>query len=181
MTTSVATRCRVNDAEILAHEILESYNINSIPVNPLHIAKKLGIKVYSQSFITYNGDKVSGAISKSSNNDVRIIINEADSYKRKRFTIAHELGHFFMHMNNEEEYERVDMLKATGYNTRNQEEIEANNFAAALLMDKYMIYENFDVVKNFKLSTTKTIEYLADQFEVSRQDMEYRLINLGLI
>lgn len=170
-----------NSIEVLAHEVLESYDIRNTPVDPLLIAKELGIKVYAESFSTYNGDKVSGAITKDEKGKIEILVNESDTYERQRFTVAHELGHYFMHIKDAHKYERVDMHRATGYNTNMPQEVEANNFAAALLMDKDMIYENISIAKNFNLSRVKCIEYLANLFEVSKPAMEYRLKNLGLL
>lgn len=167
--------------ELLAHDILEEYDIGTLPVDPIIIANDLGIKVYAEDYNPFNGDIVSGAIVKYENESIEIFVNKHDSYERQRFTIAHELGHYFMHLQNTPKFERVDMRRATGYGTNMPEEVEANNFAAALLMDKNMVIEKFMLTKNFKFSVSKSIEYLADIFGVSKSAMQYRLINLGLI
>jgi len=167
--------------ELLAHDVLESHDIFKTPIDPVIIANNLGIKVYAENFDTYNGDKVSGAITKDENGKIEILVNKSDSHERQRFTIAHELGHYFLHIKNAPKYERVDMHRATVYTTNIPQEIEANNFAAALLMDKDTVYKKFMAARQFGLSNIACIDYLSNLFEVSRSAMEYRLRNVGLI
>ena len=167
--------------ELLAHELLEAHDIYTLPVDPIVIANNLGIKVYAENYDPFNGDIVSGAIVKYENESIEIFVNRNDSYERQRFTIAHELGHYFLHLQNAPLFERVDMHRATGYSTNMPEEVEANNFAAALLMNKSMVVEKFLLTKNFNFTLDKSIEYLANIFGVSKSAMQYRLINLGLI
>lgn len=181
MSVSSAVLCPPKDIEYLAHEVLQSYDIDTVPVDPIAIAKNLGIKVYSSSFNSYRGDTVLGAITIHEDGQGEIIVNKNNNYKRQRFTVAHELGHYFMHRVNNSNYEVVDMHISSGYCTNDPEEIQANDFAAALLMDKYMIYENLEIIKKLNFSKYQSIRYLADKFKVSNQAMEYRLKKLGLI
>lgn len=174
-------RCDKQTIELLARDVLESHDIVNLPVDPVFIANRLGIKVYEESFNTYNGDKVSGAIVKYEDGSIEILVNENDTHERQRFTIAHELGHYFLHLKDAPKYERVDMHRATGYSTNIPQEVEANNFAAALLMDRNTVMKKFLIAKEFGLSSIDCITYLANQFSVSKQAMEYRIRNLGLI
>lgn len=167
--------------ELLAHDVLEAHDIYTLPVDPIIIANNLGIKVYAEDYDPFNGDIVSGAIVKHENGSIEIYVNKNDSYERQRFTIAHELGHYFIHLQNAPSFERVDMHRATGYSTSMPQEVEANNFAASLLMDRNMVIEKFVLTKDFNFSELKSIEYLANLFGVSKSAMQYRLINLGLI
>src|SRR5260370_2801798 len=64
-----------------------------VPVPVIAIARELKIKIYE----TYDFDNTqSGSIKKEDGKYV-IYLNTSDSAERKRFTIAHELGHFLMH------------------------------------------------------------------------------------
>lgn len=167
--------------ELMAHDVLESYDICELPVDPISIAHKLGVKVFERSFNPFNGDTVSGAIRKDEENNISIFVNKSDSYERQRFTIAHELGHYFMHLQDSKDFEKVDMHRATGYTTHMPQEVDANNFAAALLMDKNTLIEKFNLVKSLKFSDYRCIEYLSNMFGVSKSAMQYRLMNLGLL
>jgi Zn-dependent peptidase ImmA (M78 family) len=133
---------------------------------------------------------ISGLIFRDGN-QVIIGVNERDAVNRQRFTIAHELGHFFLHTQNplfiDKSIDKVATIKL-----RNQvsseavslEEIEANAFAAELLMPTNMIFEEIKLVHkkvNFENDDLdQIITYMATRFEVSKQAMTIRLSNLGL-
>lgn len=60
-----------------------------------------------------------------------INVNSLHHPRRQRFTIAHELGHYFLHRNSMERYEDNTFHRGRNYS---QIELEADNFAGALLM-----------------------------------------------
>lgn len=62
--------------------------------------------------------------------DFTIFLPQFTSEMRDRFTIAHELGHYFLHYR----YAKVDGPKSYARGGRNRAETEANVFAATLLM-----------------------------------------------
>jgi Zn-dependent peptidase ImmA (M78 family) len=61
-----------------------------------------------------------------------------------------------------------------------REEIEANRFAANLLMPADFIHACIGKELRRKLDEMETIDGLARMFGVSSQAMEFRLANLGL-
>ncbi|MCQ2587644.1 MAG: ImmA/IrrE family metallo-endopeptidase [Treponema sp.] len=84
---------------------------------------------------------------------------------RDNFTIAHELGHYFIHyLPNKEQ--RVFYRYGSG-----PMEIIANKFAAAFLMPKE---EFIKKEKEFNASLLKLSAY----FEVSTTSVQYRMVNL---
>ena len=80
------------------------------PVDPVRIARKLGIHVLD-SRLPRN---VSGALVKERGEDPTILLHQKDSANRKRFTCAHELGHFVRRSDNPDEYEYVDLRDTLG-------------------------------------------------------------------
>lgn len=88
----------------------------------------------------------SGKIEKNEDKGFSIIIPSSEPETRKKFSIAHELGHLFLHMDylNPEKWEEVK--EGTVYNRlgSTQEEFEANEFAAALLMPRKLYQEKLD-------------------------------------
>src|ERR687887_747287 len=102
-----------------------------IPVDPVQIARRLGIDVRQAPL----SDNVSGALVKKLGQDPTILLNARDHPNRQRFTAAHEVGHFVSREDAPEEYEYVDLrdtiLSAAG---TNEDEVFANQFAANLLM-----------------------------------------------
>ncbi|MSR92272.1 ImmA/IrrE family metallo-endopeptidase [Inconstantimicrobium porci] len=104
------------------------------------------------------------------------------SEQRRRFSIAHELGHLFIHLDflNEEKwanncrksiiYHREEM--STGI-----EETEANTFAAAFLMPT----DKFIKVSNCYFNDDRyDLKKIAQQFNVSKESAYYRGVNLGI-
>ena len=59
-------------------------------------------------------------------------------------------------------------------------ERQANQFAAALLMPKFLVEEELKSI-HIDLGDEQGLKSLADRFAVSAQAMSLRLVNLGLI
>lgn len=102
------------------------------------IAFSLGLPVYDAQF---EDSGISGAIQKSSHGG-KIWVNQFDSMVRQRFTMAHEIGHWTLHMipgnawsapQNLVDVELVEWRNGTAWSESDQQR-KANQFAAALLM-----------------------------------------------
>lgn len=139
----------------------------SAPVNVLEAARRLGVLVYSAAL----ADKVSGVLVKDpkygSESGFVIFVDKDEPSYRQRFTAAHELGHFVLHRDavgdrNEDNY----LLRSE--NMSNRQEVEANKFAASLLMP-------MDLIEEQMASGNTTISGLADAFGVSPTAMSIRL------
>ena len=78
------------DAERRAQEVVERFDLKEPPVSPGEICRALGITVRVRPF-----DYVAGLFV---NDDVFpvIVVNSRERRVRQRFTIAHELGHYFL-------------------------------------------------------------------------------------
>lgn len=95
---------------------------------------------------------------------------------RKRFTLAHELGHFFLgHGTSQIEFrQNIDALSLAilGYYPYNVYEQEANEFAVELLMPEEEVRKLNKFIDDYKM--------LAEIFGVSYQAMYFRLKRLRL-
>jgi Zn-dependent peptidase ImmA (M78 family) len=113
---------------------------------------------------------------------VVIGVNSVHAKTRQRFSIAHEIGHLLLHkgrpmfIDRDGRLNRRDEVSTFGTDV---EEIEANSFAAALLMPRHLLAEAVSRLHNNSQAVSP--EVLAKRFDVSVQAMQYRLINLGLI
>jgi Zn-dependent peptidase ImmA (M78 family) len=161
------SRVKMEAAEDAARLLKAAWG-DAIPVDPVRVARTAGLRVLEAAL----GDKTLGALVKHPEQDPIIMLNQHDGENRKRFTCAHELGHFVSRSEESDEYTTVDLrnhLSATG---RDPEEIYANEFAASLLMPE-------DKVRSFVEAGMDDLE-MAIRFKVSREAMQNRLNNLGL-
>ncbi len=149
-----------------AREVLERFWDAGIPVDPAQIARKMGIEVSN----AYLDPDVAGAIEKRDGHPAAIYLSAADHPNRKRFTCAHEIGHFVRH--GEEDFEYVDYRDGTASMGVDQEERFANAFAAALLMPEREVRRLHGSGMNEK--------DMAGAFGVSEAAMVNRLKNLNL-
>jgi Zn-dependent peptidase ImmA (M78 family) len=97
-------------------------------------------------------------------------VNRLHHKNRKRYTLAHELGHYILHKE-----KNINIVDTTFFRSNETDSIEymANEFAAKLLMPEDKVR---DLVDNQGI---KNIGDLAENFEVSASAMKYRIISLG--
>lgn len=109
-----------------------------------------------------------------------IAVNTNEGPQRRRFTAAHELGHFLLHRDLLKKHRHLDRLfdEAANRNPerplKHRHEMQANQFAARLLMPKLTI-------ENAIAEGVDTIRDLALKFDVSRLAMKNRLNALDLL
>jgi Zn-dependent peptidase ImmA (M78 family) len=139
------------------------------PIDPKLVARLCGARVKELSDLDM---KVSGAFIHSSDPDPVIVVNKRQSEERRRFTCAHELGHFLRAMQLGIVRGHVEYKKAMPANFGDPEEIYANEFAACLLMPNHMISALHEQGLN-------TLE-MAHTFVVSFEAMKFRLQRLGV-
>ena len=162
--------------ELQAKEILLQHGLYSLPIDPVRLANRLGISVNNAKF----ADDSRAALIAKRGETTRVFVEQSDPPYRKRFSIAHELGHHFLHLLSDGEIvdSHSDMFRgkepAIGYmSERRLREIEANWFAASLLMPEDLIKVEWE--KN------SSVPQLARICNVSREAMGYRLDDLDLV
>lgn len=157
---------------IVKHKAMNSGKKN-YEVNLDRLTNALNIEVHTKNL----GGEISGLLV-IKNGRASIGLDSNQSPERRRFTIAHELGHFFLHRTLKETF--VDEVFARSGNS-NQIEREANAFAAALLMPKKFIDNAINENFGDKPIRDEEIAILANFFNVSGVSMTYRLVNLNII
>ena len=162
-----------------AEALVERLGVSKPPVDVLALAESLGIPVVTVSL----GDDISGLLI-TRNGTTTICVEKSHHPRRRRFTIAHEIAHFYLrHQFEPGEHVHVDrgtlVSKRSGRSSEgtNSKEIEANQFAACLLMPRGLVEAEIGRVGG--LLTDATIATLADKFVVSEQAMTIRLGTLG--
>lgn len=110
-----------------------------------------------------------------------IAVNAAHHRNRQRFTIAHELGHYFLHRAQSNVFiDAVYFRDETSAEGVRQQEIAANTFAAELLMPEALMRETFTNQPVADPDDTH-LRTVAERFEVSVQALTIRLAVLGII
>ncbi|WP_433081606.1 ImmA/IrrE family metallo-endopeptidase [Dactylosporangium sp. CA-052675] len=168
------------EIEAMASAMLERYQSMIVPVPVEKIAVASGAMIARNHF---SGNQSGFALRQGS---MRIIgVNTTTSPRRQRFTIGHELGHLELHVakslivDHSYVFNR-DEVSSLG---TDREEVEANGFAAALLMPRQLIVSELqkELHKAAFSSRDELIGRLARAFDVSNEAMGYRLINLSII
>lgn len=138
----------------------------SVPAGPIdNIVSLLENNGVIVMFLDLEGmDKFDGLTMFTENQAPVIWINRNTSNDRKRFNLAHELGHLVMHFRSE------DLDK-----TDDQKEIEANQFAGEFLMPEFQAKEDFFHLKYKDLGLKK------QYWKVSKAAIIYRAKELKCI
>jgi Zn-dependent peptidase ImmA (M78 family) len=115
-------------------------------------------------------------LERDNNNKYTISVNAAHHPNRRRFTLAHEIGHYILHrklvqdgVDDDRAYRSTQAGKYHNTLIGPREETEANKFAASVLMP-------FDLIKQVASEeSTMSAGVLARRFGVSEHAMEIRL------
>jgi Zn-dependent peptidase ImmA (M78 family) len=152
-------------------ELLNNCQISEPPIDVETIVHCLGIDL---NYVKFEDEEISGVLINKEGH-INIGVNENHPHNRQRFTIAHEIGHYILH------YDKplfVDerFRDKTSSEGKNPEEIDANTFAAELLMPEPFIRGDMAQLKNWD---EESIRELAKKYQVSAESLVYRLSNLG--
>ncbi|MGW5480463.1 ImmA/IrrE family metallo-endopeptidase [Streptomyces sp. NPDC004008] len=163
-----------------AQSFLKRHAVDDFPVPVESIARAEGVIITRKAF---DGTQSGFALR---NGQTRIIgVNSATSPRRQRFTIAHEMGHLALHEGKPlivDHAMRIDWRNDVSSLGTNDEEIEANAFAAEMLMPGRMIRSQVaSYAREGNITRDRLIVKLARDFDVSAEAMGYRLINLGIL
>ncbi len=163
-----------------ASKLFARFGVDGIPVLVDRIAKWLGARLRFSPL----DEELSGFI--FIKNGVPIIgINSLHHPNRQRFSIAHEIAHLQLHpkyitsaVHVDKQFAepvlRRDRASATG---TEQLEVEANQFAAALLMPRHIL-DKLLMSSPIDIEDESRIEELAKRFFVSKAALQYRIRNL---
>ncbi len=160
--------------EEITNDLLKDNNCITLPIDVFDLAIKLGVRVEASEF----EDDISGLFV-IKNSKPFICYNKYQAKNRIRFTVAHELGHFYLHSKSKPLF--IDKNKNVMYRDQNSStgelvlEREANAFAASILMPRFLIEAELESNNDDK----DVVESLAHRFGVSPQALSFRLSNLG--
>lgn len=154
--------------------------VETPPVHVKQIAEQKGATVVEEPL---QNEEFSGFLYRTSDSDPVIGVNSNHSSTRKRFTIAHELAHMLLHPKTGVHLDGavIQMRNAKSAEGSDEEEMEANRFAAELLMPSAFLEKDMAAMGKIHADDEKAIAALAKKYDVSSQAMTIRLSSLGLI
>jgi len=187
------TRHTPDSIERTAQDILRAAGALSIPIDLDRVVSSLAIRVHDEEMEA----DVSGVLIVKGDQR-HVLVNKGHAANRKRFTIAHELGHLVLHDSDDQTdaegqrifidrqirvYQRVGeassaIYKKEGSMTDASQEREANTFAACLLMPAHHVTR---AALERDLFDEVSVASLARNFSVSEQAMSIRLQQLKLL
>lgn len=173
----------INDITQRAEDVAAKYNPEGYSPFPFEKIES-DIKNLSIIFSDKLDSNISGAILYDKEKDFFVIfINKLKPETRIYFTVAHELGHYFLHKEVISQEEAIvdgdiyldgqNILYRLDSQERNKIEREANNFAATLIMPERLVRDVW--------SKLKSVEECAKIFKVSVSAMSIRLERLRII
>lgn len=166
-------------AEKRAQDLLERHGVEQAPVDVERLAQDEQFRVHFQAL----EDNVSGVLVRGKDSPGTIGVNATHHPNRQRFTIAHELGHGLLHPDQPtvfvDEY-MVHFRDDASKTVPDPREMEANAFAAALLMPEKLLRRDLRE-RVLDAMDEVAVRSLARRYRVSQQALTIRLTNLGLM
>jgi Zn-dependent peptidase ImmA (M78 family) len=164
--------------EDFTESLLQEHGLwERLPINVSKLIRKLGFVRVEDDF----GSDFLGAAIFDGQSKI-ISVNKKQHIHRKRFTLAHEICHLLWHSERSLSVDKIinyrDTRSSTGEDWR---EIEANRFAASLLMPRKHLEQAIVQVSPEGEIGDVEIDSLARIFKVSTQAMCFRLTSLGYI
>jgi Zn-dependent peptidase ImmA (M78 family) len=162
-----------------AKNLLQKSGFSEAPVDVERIATNLGVVVSR----TPADDDISGFLFRQPDGSAIIGVNALHHSNRQRFTIAHEIGHFELHKFDQVHVDRsiIKLRSKVSSTGEDSEEIEANRFAAELLMPEEFLLKDLEESTVIDLNDERRMQQLAKKYQVSVQAMTNRLVSLGYL
>lgn len=170
---------RIAFARKRARQLVQAAGIAAAPVPVEQLACQAGAVIRMEPF----DGRLSGMVHRQADGTAIIGVNRKQSVYRRRFTIAHELGHLLLH---EDKLLHVDERFPIGFRTGlsslalETKEIEANQFAAELLMPESFMVRDVSQLQG-DLDIEEVVAQLAEIYDVSQEAMAIRLSALDMI
>jgi hypothetical protein len=148
-----------------AARLLDSAGVVHEPVDLRHVVSALNLELVAHAHAPFSCE----AALEPRGDGHAIVLSGGGSERRRRFTIAHEIGHFVLHPELARPERGGDVTEAGRVQER-----EADAFAAELLMPE-------DLVRQAAREHGADVDRLADRFDVSRAAMRTRLARLDIL
>ena len=157
-------------AEKRAREILEKFGLSSVvDVDIRDLAFELGLLVRTRPI-----RGAEGRLMRSGSRAIAVVDAAITEQGKRRFVAAHELGHYELHAN--EPMFVCDTAAFYAWHKSRPAEIEANRFAAELLMPKACFVDEGRAVQ----PSLDAVGVLANSYRVSLTAAAFRYVHLDV-
>lgn len=169
---------RARSANLIRQEatrLLQEHGVYKPPIPVDALAESIGARL---RYSPFDGE-LAGMLIRG-DDEIVIGVNSLHHINRQRFTIAHECGHLLLHKGKDVHIDRsfrVNRRDEVSSQAIDPEEIEANRFAAELLMPYQMVMNDL-VEYDIDIEDEEELKDLADKYQVSLQAMTHRVTNL---
>ena len=155
----------IRDAEDAARSVREDWGLGNDPIPQLaELLEERGIKVLSLSL--QNIDGLAAKVRRKDHMAARVVVVKNDAWsERKRFTLAHELGHMVMDASSDMSEEEIEKA--------------AHRFAGAFLIPADTL--RAEMGSNRSSVSIGELVALKERFGVSIQAIAYRCKDLGIL
>lgn len=157
-------------ASVLAALLLEHLNISDKPDLSL-VATRLGLRIREVESVGFDGALICDRDAGKGIIAVKATMIEPT---RKRFTVAHEIGHFVIPTHRDLDNICVSKEVESWQKGLKPAEVEANEFASELLLPRRLIHQRFASAE----PSAERIREVAGEFEVSLTATTRRYIDL---
>jgi hypothetical protein len=152
------------DIRLQAERLLHSAGVSREPISLRDVVSALNLELVHKTREPFSCE----AALEPLGDGHAIVLRGGSDERRRRFTIAHEIGHFVLHP------QRLGPERGGAVNAAwRAQEREADQFAAELLMPEPLVREAV-------VEQGDDVARLADRFDVSRPAMQTRLRRLGI-
>lgn len=165
------TNKRKTQIEEITINLLNRHNYIDDMVDIANIVRQQNYNV----FIDDLDNNISGYVDHENR---EVVLNKNETPERRRFTLAHELGHIILNSNNRIQHRDNILNNQLDIYANDDKEVEANYFAGCILMPRNVFIREFNSIKG---DIDYKIQKLAYYFGVSKLAVNVRANVLNLI
>ena len=165
------TNQRKTQIERITIDLLNRHNYIDDMVDIADIVRQQNYNV----FIDDLDNNISGYVDHENR---EVVLNKNETPERRRFTLAHELGHIILNSNNRIQHRDNILNNQLDIYANDDKEVEANYFAGCILMPRNVFIREFNSIKG---DIDYKIQKLAYYFGVSKLAVNVRANVLNLI
>ncbi len=148
-------------AAAAAERVVKERSLSALPIDPMALARDLGITVLQKPA---HAQGVSGMLLRHGNTFVIAYATHIDNIGFQNFSVAHELGHYYLPGHIDAVLSNSDVHKShADFASGDRYEIEADHFAATLLMPRALFTRAMSIAGD----GLPAIETLAEQCRTS--------------